>query len=309
MDYVHSIARIRAHLTDIGWLRFFLNLGLISATKQCDKPLPPANNRCDKVCRINSRGDGLWTYRCPRAMCRQKFTVLKGTFFDFFQLRPNKVMEVIIGWILKYTTDTITRETEVERHTVAHIVRRCRELLAAWLRYQTVKIGGPHHTVEVDESAFGRRKYNRGRRTRVKWVVGGIDRTTKQTFLCMAPRGRRNSRTLRTIIQRYVRPFTKIVTDGWPAYHRLNRAGMAYTHVVVNHRRNMVDPNDRTIHTQNIESHWSKVKRSLRRRIGKMSVQHFETYLVEYMWRGGASKTPEELFQSFVDAMKHFHPA
>jgi hypothetical protein len=38
------------------------------------------------------------------------------------------------------------------------------------------KIGGPGTIVEMDESKFGKRKYNRGRRVVGKWVLGKIER-------------------------------------------------------------------------------------------------------------------------------------
>ena len=37
--------------------------------------------------------------------------------------------------------------------------------------------------IEIDESKFGKRKYNKGRRVEGVWVFGGIDRRTRECFL------------------------------------------------------------------------------------------------------------------------------
>jgi hypothetical protein len=37
------------------------------------------------------------------------------------------------------------------------------------------KIGSPNKTAEVDESKFGRRKYNRGHKVKGQWVVIGVE--------------------------------------------------------------------------------------------------------------------------------------
>ena len=39
-------------------------------------------------------------------------------------------------------------------------------------------IGGEGHIVEIDESLFGKHKFNRDHRVHGTWVFGGIDRTT-----------------------------------------------------------------------------------------------------------------------------------
>ena len=45
------------------------------------------------------------------------------------------------------------------------------------------QIGGPGLEVEIDESKFGKRKYNRGRVVDGPWVFGGICHQTREVFL------------------------------------------------------------------------------------------------------------------------------
>jgi len=46
-----------------------------------------------------------------------------------------------------------------------------------------VKLGGYGHTVNIDESKFGRRKHHRGHRVEGKWVFGGYERETGNCFM------------------------------------------------------------------------------------------------------------------------------
>lgn len=66
------------------------------------------------------------------------------------------------------------------------------------------KLGGENVIVEIDESCFGKRKHNRGKRTRSQWVFGCIDRNTKEVLI--VPVERRNKDTLLPIIQEYILP-------------------------------------------------------------------------------------------------------
>jgi hypothetical protein len=45
------------------------------------------------------------------------------------------------------------------------------------------KIDGPNKNVEINESKFGRPKYNMNRAVKRQWVLGRIQRESGKTFL------------------------------------------------------------------------------------------------------------------------------
>ncbi len=57
------------------------------------------------------------------------------------------------------------------------------ETCAQWFLDHPVQIGGVGKVVEIDESKFGRRKYNRGRYRDGHWVFGGVERGTNNVFM------------------------------------------------------------------------------------------------------------------------------
>ena len=56
------------------------------------------------------------------------------------------------------------------------------DIYAEYFQRHPSQIGGPGHTVEIDESAFVLRKYNRGHQVNTQWVFGGIDANTRRFF-------------------------------------------------------------------------------------------------------------------------------
>ncbi|EIE92714.1 hypothetical protein RO3G_17426 [Rhizopus delemar RA 99-880] len=93
--------------------------------------------------------------------------------------------------------------------TVRSIVKDIYQVMEADLRIEDVQVGrvgsdGQPIVVEIDESKFGKRKYNKGKRVDGVWVVGGVERTPeRKVFLLTVPN--RNQNTLKLIIDTFAK--------------------------------------------------------------------------------------------------------
>lgn len=173
----------------------------------------------------------------------------------------------------------IMRELKIGcKSTMVDWTQFFRDVCFDYFLQNPVQIGGPGTIVEIDESLFARRKYNRGRWVVQKWVFGGWDRDAKVGFLVYVQN--RSANTLIPIIQQYILPGTTIYSDCWPAYNQLNELG--YDHRVVNHSRNFVDPQT-GVCTNGIEGMWSRAKSKFKAMNGTSRVLIAE-YLSEFMW-------------------------
>lgn len=92
--------------------------------------------------------------------------------------------------------------------------------------------------MEINESKFGQRKYNKGRLVEEQRVTGGICRKTKDVFLAVCPENKCNAATLTDIIDLQVKEESTLITDCWRAYDQLDADGWERT--TVNHSYNFV---------------------------------------------------------------------
>ena len=137
--------------------------------------------------------------------------------------------------------------------------------------------------VEIDESKYFHRKYHRGQWRDGHWVFGGVERNSGKCFMVEVEN--RARATLEPIVEQFILPGSHIISDGWRAYANLAElGGGVYLHDVIVHDQHFVDPDNPTIHTNNVENMWMRAKRKLKRQFGT-SEALFPLYLSEFLWR------------------------
>lgn len=260
-------------------------------------------------------------YQCNRLLCKKSHkpnsvSIRKYTWFESSKLTIQKSLFLTYCFVYQMSYKDTIRETSINiksdntgyksqqmtsSETVSDYKRYCRDVCAnVVLDNSSQQIGGPGLTVEIDESKFGKMKYNKGRKVDGKWVFGGICRETKEIFV--VPVDRRSKDNLLPIIKDRIRPGTTIISDCWSSYKCLNSEG--FKHLTVNHTYNFVDP-DTLAHTQNIENMWWQIKRQL----PDTHSRHEQLYLhmSEFMWRN-LRKDSEDIFVAFLKDISFYYP-
>ena len=236
-----------------------------------------------------ARGEGVYscypsetTLRCGR--CRRRCSIFGDTFFENVKLPIGHV--IIMGYLWVQGASLRLMETMIgcSHETACQYKRHFEELVSYMVQDEKQKIGGPGIIVEMDESKFGHRKYNRGHRVESPWVVGGVERTPDRRMFAQTVTGR-DGELLATVIKDNIEPETILLTDGWAGYvvavDILRANGFPIEHHVVNHSQEFV-AEDGT-HTNTIEATWSGMKNTMTRR--EMNCAGIDTKLLVFIWK------------------------
>ena len=226
-----------------------------------------------------------WEYRCPKCKCSR--SLRHNTGFGRWKLPFSTLLCIIWAWTndhsIKNTCQFINGAHE---RSVVRIFKWLRKLVRQFQVENPTQLGGEDDIVEIDESKFGKkRKYNRGRRHRGKWVIGLLSRTSGEFVLKAVDK--RNRRTLIPIIIDHVKPRSTVYTDDWKAYGNLRYLGLGYRHRVVVHARHFVnrDAVDEPVHTNTIEGRWSLVKERIKAMHGIDNRHGVNLLLHEISWK------------------------
>ena len=287
-----------------------VNKGLLPRSIVC--PGEGCSNIISKYKKINAETEGNFQLKfvCPKRGCQKTISAKTNTWFSNSKISIKKSLILTYCFVTKCEIKRACIETSGRSYgrvntsleTVCDLYSYCREVCVDSLYSgdSIVKIGGINCTVEIDESKFGRRKYNKGRIVEGQWVLGGICRESRECFL--VPVSDRSSDTLIPIILERVEKGTIIITDEWRPYNKLNELG--YTHKTVNHSEHFVDPITGA-HTNLIENTWWCVKRQLPST--HTTKRNFLEHLAEYMWRRRHSNKVC-LFSQMLEEIKRLYP-
>lgn len=107
------------------------------------------------------------------------------------------------------------------------------------------------------------------------------------------------------ILQRVLRPGSEVHSDDWGAYRNLARYVPNVTvHRTVVHRDHFVDALT-GIHTQEVESAWSKLKYHVKREKG-IRRPYIQDFLNEEMWRQW--KGLGSVFDTIIPVLSRYYP-
>ena len=269
---------------------------------------------CDRPCTYYEHRR-LW--RCTRSSkarnkrrrsCSFSVSDNNGTFLERTHLNPWQVLVFINLFIQKrFSHNAAKRNARIGLQTSVDWRSFCAEVCEKWVG-ESEPIGGEGVTVEIDETHFVKRKFNRGRVLSSVWLFGGIERGTDKKFIIPLSEPlsevckRRDGGTLVPMIEKHVRSGTIINTDCWGAYNQLNERG--FEHYTVNHKENFVDPHDKDIRTQKVERLWRDVKEWCAR--PGNSVKYVHQYLGRYVFLKQVRE--EQRLHHFLEAAATLYP-
>lgn len=269
--------------------------GLICANRICDACNEPMKLLIQKK-----------TFKCYKYKCQKTKKLYTDSIFKNSKLSLKKLILMLYGWCENESIEYCQKQLKLSKSTVSNWYKKFRKLACLfYLLLENKPIGGLNKTVEIDECCIAKRKYNTGRILRSQqWIFGGITREEPKEFFIEMVKSR-NRQTLLEIIKRKILPETTIISDCWRAYNNLEILCPEYNfkHFQINHSENYVSPSNSIIHTQNIESFWSTLKRYLRSK-GTNYISNIESHFGNFLYR---KKYKDNLFIFFIEHIKLYY--
>ncbi|XP_066975909.1 uncharacterized protein [Macrobrachium rosenbergii] len=241
-------------------------------------------------------GQQVFAWRCSNRRCRRKLSTRSGSLFERSMLSERIILLLVYCFAAKIPQHIVMNSLiDLATHTMVDWYRFCRDVCWEILLADNKKIGGPGHVVEIDEGKFGKGGGF--------WVLGGIDRQTRETFFKIVPDC--SPETLLPVLLDNVLPETTVISDSWESYS--SARDHYFSENEVDHSINFVSPGDRDGHTDTMESEWRILRKSVLPRNGTQKYLYdgyFSAYCVQKRYLDRAPCP----FWAFLDLIKRVYP-
>ncbi|GFO16147.1 hypothetical protein PoB_004265200 [Plakobranchus ocellatus] len=174
---IRQLAAVTSSVFDC--MRWLAEHCLITNTFSCQA--------CDQPMRLQKREgrdyiDG-YVWCCPG--CQRRNSIRINSLFEGSHLQLVQILDIVYWWCRDLRQVHVIQETGVSKKTVIVWQKYIRDVCAQYVIDHPVQLGGRNRTVEIDESKFMNRKYNRGRFREGQWVLGMVERETDNC--CLIP--------------------------------------------------------------------------------------------------------------------------
>lgn len=256
----------------------------------CSHTVPEKCELCDYIfLQVTKEGSQTASVTCMNPDCKWEWkpgveyssSFFRQSILQDCKLPKNEIVHLLYLWLIKATHTQVCQQLGWHNTTATRWLLLCRQLVTEMMIAQphdNIMIGGHGVIVEIDESKFAKRKYNKGRRVKGSWVLGMVERTAERRMVLLVV-DERDKITLENAIRSFVHPGSTIHTDMWKGYIGLERLG--YDHHTLCHEHEFVAADG--VHTQTIEGNWTPLKRSIP--VQCREGVDLQDYLFEYMWR------------------------
>jgi len=225
-------------------------------------------------------------YRCKNT--GKYFNAMTGTMWEGTKIPLQKWFLAI--WLVTshkkgVSSAQLGRDIDVSQKTAWFMLQRIR---ACFFIENHNELEG---IVECDESFYGGKNINRHKDKKVEKCQGRSFKD-KTPIIGMLQRGGKlncivipntQQGTLQPLIKKYVKHSTKLITDEWRGYSGLSEL---YDHKFIDHsKKEYVNLEDSSLHSNTIESSWKIMKNSLRDMYNSVSRKHLQFYVDEHVYR------------------------
>lgn len=225
-------------------------------------------------------------YRCKNT--GKYFNVMTGTMFEGTKISLQKWFLAI--WLITchkkgISSIQLSRDLNITQKTAWFMLQRIRACFEIENNNELEGI------VECDETFYGGLNKNRHKDKKVERcqgrsfkdkvpVLGMLQRGGKLTAIVVTNTQRKE---IEPHIKTFIKKDSKVITDEWHAYSKLKTD---YNHSIVNHaKKEYVNIEDNTIHSNTIEGAWKIFKNSSKGMYNHVSKKHLQYYVDEFVYR------------------------